>query len=174
MYNVKNAKIAKARIKEQDLDRNNDHVWKCEVEDRRRIDSSFVDSFVEGKSWFLFFDRIETRKVWPFSPFPSQTSFVSTLVTPPKRTVRRFFKGRRISRIHLNFTGILTLGGEKKCFFFIFTCVVINRLKCNSSNYFLFPLINVTILPFRSQIKKKKRIFISLCVCSQKSKKKNR
>lgn len=56
----------------------------------------------------------------------------------------------------LKFTGILTLGGEKKCFFFIFTCVMINRLKCNSSNYFLFPLINVTILPFRSQIKKKK------------------
>lgn len=71
MYNVKNARIAKARIKEQDLDRNNDHVWKCEVEDRRRIDSPFVDSFVEGKSWFLFFDRIETRKkCGRFLPFP--------------------------------------------------------------------------------------------------------
>lgn len=104
--------------------------------------------------------------MWPFSPFPSQTSFVSTLVTPPKRTVRRFFKGRRISRIHLNFTGILTLGGEKKCFFFIFTCVVINRLKCNSSNYFLFPLINVTILPFRSQIKKKNFHFF-MCLFSK-------
>lgn len=95
--------------------------------------------------------------MWPFSPFPSQT-FVSTLVTPPKRTVRRFFKGRRISHIHLNFTGILTFWwGEKKCFFFTFTCVVINRLKCNSSNYSFFLLfINVTILPSRSQIKKKK------------------
>lgn len=135
MEDISEVRIAKARIKEQDLD--NDHVRKCEVEGRRRIDSPFVDSLVKRKSWFLFFDRIETRKkCGRFFPFPVR--LVSTLVTPPKRTVHRFFKERRISRIHLNFTGILTLRGEKKCFFFTFTCVVINRLKCNSSNYSFF------------------------------------